>query len=41
MLEIEQNTLNKCSLNEPFPSDQLNAQQEDGLHDDVVLEVDV
>lgn len=41
MFDIEQNTIDKRSLNESFPSDQLNAQQEDGLHDDVVLEVDV
>ena len=41
MLEVEQTAVDESPLNEAFPSEEFDAEQEDGLHDDVVLEVDV
>lgn len=41
MLEVQKNTIYECSFCELFATNELYAQEEDSLHDDVVLEVDI
>ena len=41
MFEIKQATIDEGSLDKPFPSDKFNTEEKDGLHNDVVLEMDV
>ena len=41
MLEIKKAAIAKCSNQKLIPSHQLNTEQKQGLHDDVVLEMNV